>query len=67
MAEYRVLGIEDGIERWALTAGRQPVGFIGAIREITEEACRGASGRERRHVQARSVDLVRLGRYWKQT
>ncbi|HEY1425894.1 MAG TPA: PAS domain-containing protein, partial [Caulobacteraceae bacterium] len=40
---YRVIGIEDGIERWVSTHGRtmfdeahRPVNFIGAAYEITE-------------------------------
>jgi PAS domain S-box-containing protein len=40
-AEYRVIGIEDGIERWVSTHGRtifengRPVGFSGAALDIT--------------------------------
>lgn len=39
--EYRVIGIGDGIERWVSTQGRttfengQPVGFTGAVLDIT--------------------------------
>ncbi|WP_133500507.1 PAS domain-containing protein [Cognatilysobacter terrigena] len=40
--EYRVIGIEDGVERWVQTCGRtlfedgKPATFAGAIIEITE-------------------------------
>lgn len=40
--EYRVIGIEDGVERWVSSYGRttfangRPVGFIGAVIETTE-------------------------------
>ncbi|HEY0333518.1 MAG TPA: PAS domain S-box protein, partial [Stenotrophomonas sp.] len=40
--EYRVIGINDGVERWVSTHGRttfengRAVGFIGAVREITD-------------------------------
>ena len=40
--EYRVIGIEDGVERWVATYGRtifeagRPVEFIGAALDITE-------------------------------
>jgi PAS domain S-box-containing protein len=69
VAEYRVLGIEDGIERWVSThaqnffEGRQPVGFIGAIREITEEKHAEARLLESEARLQVAVDLVRLGRY----
>lgn len=39
--EYRVIGIEDGVERWVSTQGRtifrdkQPVGFIGVALDVT--------------------------------
>jgi PAS domain S-box-containing protein len=69
VAEYRVLGIEDGIERWVSThaqyffEGRQPVGFIGAIREITEEKHAESRLRESEARLQAAVDLVRLGCY----
>ncbi|WFU34402.1 PAS domain S-box protein [Bradyrhizobium brasilense] len=69
VAEYRVQGIEDGIERWVSThaqnffEGRQPVGFIGAIREITEEKHAEARLRESEARLKAAVDLARLGRY----
>ena len=40
--EYRVIGLEDGVERWVATYGRtlfeagRPVDFIGAALDITE-------------------------------
>ncbi|WP_210168229.1 PAS domain S-box protein [Microvirga massiliensis] len=40
--DYRVIGIEDGVERWVSTHGRttfehgRPVGYIGAALDITE-------------------------------
>lgn len=40
--EYRVIGIDDGVERWVQTCGRvlfedrKPIDFIGAVIEITE-------------------------------
>jgi len=69
VAEYRVLGIEDGIERWVSThaqnffEGRQPVGFIGAIREITEEKHAESRLRESEARLQAAVDLARLGCY----
>lgn len=69
VAEYRVLGIEDGIERWVSThaqnffESRQPVGFIGAIREITQEKHAEARLRESEARLQAAVDLARLGRY----
>jgi PAS domain S-box-containing protein len=69
VVEYRVLGIEDGIERWVSThaqnffEGRQPVGFIGAIREITAEKHAEARLLESEARLQLAVDLVRLGRY----
>ncbi len=69
VAEYRVHGIEDGIERWVSTharnffEGRQPVRFIGAIREITEEKHAEARLRESEARLQAAVDLARLGRY----
>jgi PAS domain S-box-containing protein len=41
-AEYRVIGIQDGVERWVSARGRaifadgRPVRVIGAVREITD-------------------------------
>jgi len=57
--EYRVIGIEDGIERWVSTIGRttfkdeRPNEFVGAALEITdrkraEEALRDSEERFRR-------------------
>lgn len=69
VAEYRVQGIEDGIERWVSAhaqnffEGRQPVEFIGAIREITEEKYAEARLRESEARLQAAVDLARLGRY----
>lgn len=40
--EYRVIGIEDGVERWISAHGRtsfqngEPVRFIGAVQDVTE-------------------------------
>ena len=40
-SEYRVIGIEDGVERWVSShgrtvfEGRRPVSFVGAARDIT--------------------------------
>ena len=42
MAEYRVIGITDGVERWVSAIGRsgfddgKPISYIGAALEITE-------------------------------
>jgi PAS domain S-box-containing protein len=50
--EYRVIGIEDGVERWVSTHGRttfengQSVGFIGAALDITERKRAEAALRE---------------------
>ncbi|WP_205772398.1 PAS domain S-box protein [Microvirga calopogonii] len=51
-ADYRVIGIEDGIERWISTHGQttfengQPVGFTGAALEITTRKRAEAALRE---------------------
>ncbi|MPR10739.1 PAS domain-containing protein [Microvirga tunisiensis] len=50
--EYRVIGLEDGVERWVSTHGRttfedgQPVGFTGAALDITERKRAEAALRE---------------------
>ena len=50
--EYRVIGIEDGVERWVSTHGRttfengRPVGFIGAALDITARKRAEAALRE---------------------
>ncbi|MBZ6077562.1 PAS domain S-box protein [Microvirga puerhi] len=50
--EYRVIGIEDGVERWVSTQGRttfehgRPVAFIGAALDITERKRAEAALRE---------------------
>ena len=50
--DYRVIGIEDGVERWVSTHGRttfengQPVGFTGVALEITERKRAEADLRE---------------------
>ncbi|EIM25324.1 PAS domain S-box protein [Microvirga lotononidis] len=50
--EYRVIGIGDGIERWVSTQGRttfenrQPVGFTGAVLDITTRKRAEAALRE---------------------
>jgi PAS domain S-box-containing protein len=50
--EYRVIGIEDSVERWVSTYGRttfengHPVGFTGAALEITERKRAEAALRE---------------------
>ncbi|MDB5641546.1 MAG: hypothetical protein JWN07_863 [Hyphomicrobiales bacterium] len=50
--EYRVIGIEDGVERWVSTYGRmtfkqdQAVGFIGAALDITDRKRSEANLRE---------------------
>lgn len=48
-AEYRVIGIEDGVERWIRTEGctyelGNPKAFIGTVLDITEE--RGGATRQ---------------------
>ncbi|MGY2047981.1 response regulator [Methylobacterium sp. JK268] len=50
--EYRVIGIEDSVERWVSTYGRttfengRPVGFTGAALEVTERKRAEAALRE---------------------
>jgi len=50
--EYRVIGIDDGVERWVQTCGRtlfedrKPVDFFGAVIEITEHKRNEARLRE---------------------
>jgi PAS domain S-box-containing protein len=50
--EYRVIGIQDGVERWVATYGRttfedaSPVAFIGAALDVTERKRADAALRE---------------------
>src|SRR5947209_4995793 len=66
--EYRVIGIDDSVERWVKTFGRttsengQPVGFIGVALDITkrkrgDEALRQSEERFRRFAQY-SLDVL---------
>jgi PAS domain S-box-containing protein len=62
--EYRVIGIDDGVERWVASRGRttfengEPVGFIGAALEVTE---RKRIEQRLREDEARQTFLLALG------
>ncbi|WP_373875969.1 PAS domain S-box protein [Methylobacterium soli] len=62
--EYRVIGIDDGVERWVASKGwttfenGEPVGFIGAALEITE---RKRIEQRLREGEARQTFLLALG------
>jgi PAS domain S-box-containing protein len=67
-AEYRVIGIEDGIERWIRTQGRTyergtPKAFIAAVQDITEQKGTEHRLRESEARLQAAVDLLKLGRY----
>lgn len=67
-AEYRVIGIEDGIERWIRTQGRaygpgEPRAFIGAVLDITEQKRIEQTLRESEARLEAAVGLLNLGCY----
>ncbi len=66
--EYRVIGIEDSIERWIRTQGRayglgEPRAFIGAVLDITEQKRIEQTLRESEARVEAAVRLLNLGRY----
>jgi PAS domain S-box-containing protein len=67
--EYRVIGIEDGTERWIRTQGRilfepgSPKAFVGAVLDITEQKRAERALRESESRLKAAVDLVNLGLY----
>lgn len=60
--EYRVIGIDDGVERWVQTCGRtlfeerKPVDFIGVVIETTERKRSEARLRESEHLFRQFVE-----------
>jgi PAS domain S-box-containing protein len=67
-AEYRVIGIEDGVERWIRTQGRaygpgEPRAFIGAVLDITEQKRIEQTLRESEARLEAAVGLLNLGCY----
>jgi PAS domain S-box-containing protein len=68
-AEYRVIGIQDGVERWISSYGQvafvdgKARGLVGAVREITVEKHAEQRLRESEARLQAAVDLVKLGRY----
>ncbi|MGZ5875197.1 MAG: PAS domain S-box protein, partial [Bradyrhizobium sp.] len=67
--EFRVIGINDGLERWVSSYGKTTFvdgkarGFVGAVREITQEKRAEVRLRESEARLQAAVDLVKLGRY----
>jgi PAS domain-containing protein len=66
--EYRVLGIEDSIERWIRTQRRaygpgEPRVFIGAVLDITEQKRIEQTLRESEARVEAAARLLNLGRY----
>ena len=65
--DYRVIGIEDGVERWVSTHGRttfrngEPVGFTGAALEITERKRAEAAVRESEARLSAILDQLPVG------
>jgi PAS domain S-box-containing protein len=67
--EYRVIGIEDGVERWiqghgrAFFDGRNPTGFVGAVLDITERKATELALRDSRAWLQEGVELAGLTTY----
>jgi PAS domain S-box-containing protein len=67
--EYRVIGIEDGIERWVRASGRpfhergKAKAFVGAVLDITEQKRTEWALRENHARLQAAVELVKLGLY----
>jgi PAS domain S-box-containing protein len=67
-AEYRVIGIEDGVERWIRTQGctyepGDPKAFIGAVLDITEQKRIEEALRDKEARLQAAIDLVGLSVY----
>ncbi|MEA3003917.1 MAG: two-component system, LuxR family, sensor kinase FixL [Sphingomonadales bacterium] len=67
--EYRVIGIEDGVERWVRARGRpfcergKTKAFIGAVLDITGQKQTERALRENQARLQAAADLVKLGLY----
>jgi len=67
-AEYRVIGIEDGVERWIRTQGctyelGNPKAFIGTVLDITEQKRSEEALRDKEAMLQAAIDLVGLSVY----
>lgn len=67
-AEFRVIGIEDGVERWIRSHGRTkrpggPPTFIGAVLDITQQKLIELALRDREAKLQAAIDLVGLSIY----
>ena len=67
--EYRVLGIEDGVERWvqghgrAIFDGGNPIGFVGAVLDITERKATELALRDSQAWLQEGIELAGLATY----
>jgi PAS domain-containing protein len=67
-AEYRVIGIEDGVERWIRPQGctyelGNPKAFIGTVLDITEQKRSEEALRDKEAMLQAAIDLVGLSVY----
>ncbi|MER2250104.1 PAS domain S-box protein [Methylorubrum podarium] len=64
---YRVIGIQDGVERWVSTHGRtgfedgRPVSFVGVVVEITAQMWAEAALRESEHRLSATLAQLPIG------
>ena len=65
--KYRVIGIQDGVERWVSTHGRtdfedgRPVSFVGVVVEITAQMHAEAALRESEHRLSATLAQLPIG------
>ncbi len=65
--KYRVIGIQDGVERWVSTHGRTgfeaglPVSFVGVVVEITAQVRAEAALRESEHRLSATLAQLPIG------